>query len=364
MCLFVVRPPATQAGEARPTRYTNDHTPSNIRSPHLLGVLSLPKPGRKRRKHISHRAVDLNSGIIREQDVREVELPDLVRETWPGILVFFIVLLYAFWPTLIWVEESWRKQPDYSHGYLVPFLAGLLCWYRQESFPGIRNSVSWAGLWLIGLAIVMRFVSRMIYADFFDAWAILPLIVGAIWFVWGAQVVRWFSPAAAFLFLMFPLPYQAEKILSYKLQGIATDLSTVFLRILGQPAVAEGHVIWVQDQRLLVEEACSGLRIFVGVAALAFFWAVLANRSWIDRLILMASVMPVAILVNTIRITAVGLLYQEFDDGSYHNTIHDWTGYLMIPLAFGILWLIKTYWEHLYRPVENLTAKDFVRSPA
>jgi hypothetical protein len=36
----------------------------------------------------------------------------------------------------------------------------------------------------------------------------------------------------------------------------------------------------------------------------------------------------------------------------------------MIPLAFGLLWLIKAYWERLYRPVEELTAKDFLRGSA
>ena len=46
------------------------------------------------------------------------------------------------------------------------------------------------------------------------------------------------------------------------------------------------------------------------------------------------------------------------------NTIHDVSGYLMIPLAFGLLWLTKVFWEHLYRPLEQLTAKEFVRGTA
>ena len=42
-----------------------------------------------------------------------------------------------------------------------------------------------------------------------------------------------------------------------------------------------------------------------------------------------------------------------FSDPVAQQRIHDYTGYLMIPLAFGLLWLLKWYWEQLYRPVEQ-----------
>ena len=254
-----------------------------------------------------------------------------------GIIGILLVLLYSYWPTLVWIEDAWRNEPDYSHGYLVPVLAALLCWFRRDSFPGVSESASWGGLWLIGLAVLMRFAGRLIYADFLDGWSIVPMLAGIVWVLMGFEAMKWALPAIAFLILMIPMPYQAESLLSYKLQGFATELSTIFLRILGQPAVSEGHVIWVGEQKLTVEEACSGLRIFIGVAALAYFWAVMASRSWIDRIVLLVLAAPLAVLVNSIRITVVGLLYQWFDDPGQQNTIHDVSGYLMIPLAFGLL---------------------------
>lgn len=294
----------------------------------------------------------------------EVELVSADQVDWyrvlPALVAFLAVLLYSYWPTLVWMEDSWRRTADYSHGYLVPFLAGLLCWHRFDSFPGVRRSPTWAGLSLIGLAIVMRVASRLIYADFLDAWSLLPLLAGAVWIMFGTEALKWSLPAIAFLFLMIPMPYQAESMLSWKLQGIATELSTIFLRVLGQPAVSEGHVIWIGDERLMVEQACSGMRIFIGVAALAFFWAAMVKRSWIDRLVLLAVVIPLAVFVNAARITVVGLLYARFDDEVSKGHIHDISGYLMIPFAFLLLWALKTYWEHIYRPVEQLTARDFV----
>lgn len=279
----------------------------------------------------------------------------------PAGIGILLVALYAYWPTLVWIEDSWRHEPDYSHGYLVLPLALLLCWNRWDSFPGILPSVSWAGVSLIGLAVLMRFVSRLIYADFLDAWSILPLTAGAVWLLFGFAAMRWALPAIAFLFLMIPLPYQAESMMSWRLQGVATDFSTALLRVFGQPAVSEGRVIWINDIQLQVEQACSGLRIFIGVAALGFFWAAMVQRSWLDRVVILCSVVPLAIFVNALRIVSIGVFYRLFDDSTIsHQTTHDVSGYLMIPVAFGLLWFVKFYWERLYRPMEQMTARDFV----
>lgn len=279
------------------------------------------------------------------------------------LLGMFGILLYSYWPTFVWIEEAWRNEPDYSHGYLVPVLALMLCWHRRDTFPGIRAKLSPWGLSLIILAILMRLVGRLVYADFLDGWSIVPMIAGIAWFLMGPRAMKWALPAVVFLILMIPMPYRAETLLSYKLQGVATELSTISLRVFGQPAVSEGHTIWLGEDQLLVEQACSGLRIFIGVAALAYFWACMVTRIWLDRMILICAVIPTALFVNAVRITVTGLMYQSVTDPGMRHTVHDMTGYLMIPFAFGLLWLIKVYWENLYRPLDRMSAKDFVRMP-
>ena len=296
---------------------------------------------------------------------RKLSLSRQLLATWMlGLVGFVGVLLYSYWPTLCWAEDAWRNEPDYSHGYLVVPLAALLCWIRAESLPSIQASPGWAGLWLIAIGIAMRVVSRLVYADFLDGWSLVPMLVGSVWVFFGFKVMKWSLPALAFLLLLIPMPYRAESLMSWKLQGVATELSTIFLRVLGQPAVSEGHVIWVNDQRLLIEQACSGLRIFMGVAALAFFWAATVNRDrgWIDRIVLLSSIVPLAVFVNAVRITVVGVLYQTFTDPVAQASIHDWSGYAMIPIAFGLLWGVKSYWECLYFPLETMTAKDVLGS--
>ena len=277
-----------------------------------------------------------------------------------GASLFLLALIYSFWPTLQWIVGAWNSQPDYSHGYLVIPLALTILAHRIGLFRGIAIKPSYAGLSLLVLSIAMRVAAAMVYAEFLDAWAILPLIAGAIWFLLGWHAMVWSLPAVFFLLFMFPLPYQAESILSWKLQGVATSLSTVFLQVLGQPAVSEGHVIWLLDEPLEVEEACSGLRIFIGVAAAAYFWAVMADRSWIDRVVIVLAFVPVALLANALRITVMGLIYVWFAGEDVRHWAHDFSGLAMIPVAFGMLWLVKWFWQNLYRPIHRVTAGDMI----
>jgi exosortase len=273
------------------------------------------------------------------------------------------LVLFAYWPTLVWLESQWRAEDDYSHGYIVLPLAIVLLWIRWDSFPGVTRAVDWRGLYLIGLAVAMRVIGRLAYMDFMDGWSIVPLVGGMVWLLLGWPAARWAAPAIAFLIMMVPLPYRAESLLSWKLQGVATTISTGMLRILGQPAIAEGHTIWIGETQLQIEEACSGLRIFVGLIALAFFWAVTAKRSWLDRLVILAAALPMALLVNSLRIVATGILFGWFNTPESRHIIHDWSGYLMIPLAAGLLWIVKIYWEHLYRPVVVFNPAEKLQDP-
>ena len=61
---------------------------------------------------------------------------------------------------------------------------------------------------------------------------------------------------------------------------------------------------------------------------------------------------------RSLRITAIGLLGESYDETSTRTTIHDLSGYLMIPLAFGLLWALRAYWQRLYRPAEFFSAQS------
>ncbi len=202
-----------------------------------------------------------------------------------GIAVLVATAVWAYWPTLAELVETWDSQPDYSHGYLVIPVALCFLWVRRRWFPGFSTGLAWSGLALIGLAFAMRWVAARYWLEQVDGWSILVWIAGVVWLFGGFRLLWWSLPSIAFLWFMIPWPYSVERWASLPLQRIATNLSCWVLQFLGQPALAEGNTILLGEHHLEIEQACSGLRIFVGIIALAFAYVILARRSWWENVL-------------------------------------------------------------------------------
>jgi exosortase len=278
-----------------------------------------------------------------------------------GCVILTAVCLWSYWPTIITLIDAWNKNPDYSHGYFVIPLAVYFLWARRTEFPGFSHSLAWAGLLLVGLSIGFRLIAARFFLGGVDGWSMPVWIAGIVWFLFGLNVLWWSLPSIVFLWFMVPLPYGMERWLSLPLQRIATHLSCWVLHCLGQPALAEGNTIWLNEFQLEVEQACSGLRIFVGIMALAFVYLILIRRVWWERVLLILSVIPVALISNSTRIVVTALLYQYVSGEAAHKFTHDLAGWIMIPFAAGLFALVLWYLSSLIREEEQVDVGAILR---
>jgi exosortase/archaeosortase family protein len=72
--------------------------------------------------------------------------------------------------------------------------------------------------------------------------------------------------------------------------------------------------------------------------ALATAAAVVVRRPWYERAALVASAVPIALVANVARITVTGVLHQTAGRETADRVFHDLAGWLMMPLALGLLW--------------------------
>lgn len=287
--------------------------------------------------------------------------------TWkPGTSSFLaaIVLglgIWSYWPTLTELVTAWEREPDYSHGYLVIPLAILFLYLRRGSFPGFGASSPVLGLCLLAASLLIRASDAVFFLRFLDGYSILPWVASVVALLFGSRVLVWALPSIGFLFFMIPIPFSAETALSYPLQRVATKLSCAVLQVLGQPAFAEGNVILLGEHQLEVAQACSGLRLFMSVIALAYCYVTLVNRTWWEKLILIAAVGPIAIISNTLRIVATGLLYQFTTGEVAKKFAHDFAGWAMIPVAAALFAAVLWYLSRLIHEEEVLAVSTFAR---
>jgi exosortase len=264
------------------------------------------------------------------------------------LAAFTLTLLWAYGPTLTSMVQRWSNDPKYSHGFLVPVFAGVVLWVRRGQHRDIQLQLCAAGLvWLAGAAL-LRLVSAAIYLEWLDALSLLPALLGVCVLLGGTPALRWVWPAVVFLVFMMPAPYQLEVALAQPLQRMATACSTYFLQTFGLPAVAEGNVIWIDEVKLEVIEACSGLGMLITFFALSTAVALVLARGWAERAVLFLSALPIAVAANVARITLTGVLYVTAGRQAARIVYHDMAGWLMMPLALGMLWLELKFLEHLF----------------
>jgi exosortase len=256
--------------------------------------------------------------------------------------------VWAFWPTLFQAADHWWHNAQYSHGVLVPFFAAALLWLRREQMPSGPWQPSWWGLGLLALALLIRTMGCVLYTTGPETLALLLSLAALGVLLGGWPVLRWAWPAIVFLFFMLPLPFFLETALAYPLRRLATVSSTFALQLLGFPTLADGTDIHLGDHVLQVAPACSGLGMLLTFFAFSTAAALLMDRPWVERLVILLSAVPIAVLANIARITVTAVLYQVASEQLAHKVFHDWAGYLMMPVALALLCLELAILDRLF----------------
>ena len=275
-----------------------------------------------------------------------------------------IGLLWSYWPTFSSMAERWSRDPQYSHGFLVPIFALAVLWFRvgvlakqvwQPQWFGIRHSATIWGLGFIGAATLLRLIAAHVDFEPLDAFSLLPMLAGFTLALGGWQALLWSWPAIAFLGFMLPLPFQLEMALAHPLRRLATEVSTYVLQTCGMPALSEGNVILIEEFRLGVVEACSGIGMLMTFFALATAMALVVRAPLWERLVLVGSAIPIAVIANVTRITVTAFAYPTLGKDAAQTIMHDLAGWFMMPLALGLLWLELKFLDRLF--VETETAR-------
>jgi exosortase len=267
--------------------------------------------------------------------------------------ILFVVLLWSHWTTLTTMADRWTSDPQYSHGFLVPIFALVVLWCRGDWLKKATWEPSLLGLPVLLAGVVIRLVAIRRDVEPLDAFALLPTLLGLVLFVGGKSVLRWSWPALAFLAFMIPLPFFIDVALAHPLRRLATAMSTYALQTFGYPALAEGNIIVIDQVKLGVVEACSGLGMLMTFFALATALALVVKAPPLDRVVLVASAVPIALVANVARITATGMAYYGFGSAAAQAIMHDFSGWLMMPLALLLLWLELRFLSKLFVEIRD-----------
>jgi len=260
------------------------------------------------------------------------------------------VLAFAYFGTLSDLVSIWKREQDYSHGFVVAPIAAYMIWHTRYKLKGLKLEPSLLGIVLLAAALVMRVIAVRNYYGSLDRFSLVVAFWGLVLLIAGRKITVRIIIPLLFLLLMLPPPQRVITGVTLPLQGVATFFSALLLNIMGWGVRTAGNVIRLYGQDMEIAAACSGLRMLLAIMTLGFAMAYLRPRPVWERVSIAVMSLFVALAVNVIRIVATGIITQIFLGKLSTAAVHDWAGWLMMPVALIIIRQQQYFLENLFLP--------------
>jgi exosortase len=296
-----------------------------------------------------------------------------------GVHAYIRIALIGFLTWWIFREEingivrQWLTNPSWSHGFLIPLFSLYFLNQKKDDILAIEAS---RPSWLVGLPLVLFFLVLypidvvMLKFGYGQPLIMIALLGSVVLFLGGWRLLQYTWLPVAYLFFAVPLPDRLYFQFTNPMRQLASQAAAVILSLVpGLEATAKGSVIDVVYQNVKMEpgldvaDACSGMRLVMAFVALGVAMAYLHWRPIWQRLILLVSTLPIAIICNIVRVTITGFIYilgnPKYAQGIYHDIL----GMLMLPLAFilygGLAWLMSNLFidEDEQQPQEDIIVR-------
>jgi exosortase B len=260
-------------------------------------------------------------------------------QVWPWLAILAALAAYA--PTFIRLAEGpWQTEQE-GHGPLIIAACLWLVWSSRDKLRSVEIRpaplAGWASL-LLGLA--MLFLSRTQDLISIEVLSELPVIVGCVLILAGWKALRILMFPIGFLIFTVPAPGWMVDGATVPLKVFISDLVTKVLYFAGYPVAQNGVVIMIGPYQLLMKDACAGMNSIFALSAIGMFY-VYAFRweSKIRALILLATIVPITIVANFIRVIALVLITYYGGVELIEGVLHDLTGILLFVIALTLVFI-------------------------
>jgi len=253
------------------------------------------------------------------------------------LIAGFVVFLYR---EVLWgLGSDWNNNPDYSHGFLVPFLSAYFIWERWNALSDETPSPSIWGIGLLSLGLFSLVVGLIGAELYVQRASLIVVLSGLVLLILGWKYLWLLSFPIGFLIFMIPLPAIVVNTIAFPLQLFAAETATFCLFSLGIPVFREGNLIMLASTTLEVAEACSGLRSLLSLLALGTVYGYFSQDVMWKRWMLVLLSVPIAIVANAFRVSGTGILAHYFGVEAAEGFYHTFEGWLVFVVAFMLLFV-------------------------
>lgn len=233
--------------------------------------------------------------------------------------------------------HQWYEDANYSHGFVVPLIAGYFVYERREQLGTLRVEPWWPGFMLFLAGLLQLVVGRLGSEYFTMRSSLVVTLAGMVLFFFGKALFNRMLLPLGYLFFMVPLPYIVYDMIAFPLKLFVTRVSIAALKLMGVVVMREGNIIMLPFTTLEVADACSGIRSLISLLALAVAYAFFLRMTPVRRVLLVLSAIPIAISANALRVIGTGLLAQYWGAKAAEGFFHEFAGMAVFVVAIVLL---------------------------
>jgi exosortase B len=248
-----------------------------------------------------------------------------------------LALLYV--PTYAELARTLWRDDAYAHGPIVLGVFLWLAWRSRGELLGIVPSPApVAGSLLFASGLALYLVGRTQSLPVFEVASHIPVIAGLLLLLVGHRGVRTLAFPLLFLAFLIPLPGFVMDAVTVPLKSLVSMAVEAILDLGGYPVERSGVVLTVDGHDMLVADACSGLNSIFSLFALALLYThVTRPHRPLRTALLLAGIVPIAILANIVRVTILVLITHHLGEDAAQGFLHGFAGMVMFVSAFILL---------------------------
>lgn len=247
---------------------------------------------------------------------------------------------------LLAVAATWSAWADVLHIALrdeeasqVWLVLPVFVWLLLVRLDRLKQATP--GPWMAGPTLVAfgAGVSLYGYLNLTQAmWhgGALLAVVGAVLSVAGPRVFRAALPALPVLLFLVPVPGMIRQRIAIPMQTQTASVGEVAFELLGMTVTRSGNVLNYLGQDVAVAEACNGMRMVFALLLVTYAFAFATPLRPGVRVLLLVLSPLAAIGCNVLRLVPTVYLYGHYPE-TWGPTFHDFSGWAMLALAFGLL---------------------------
>jgi exosortase B len=265
-----------------------------------------------------------------------------------GLLVLYVPSFYGL------AKDAWRYD-DFAHGPIILGIILWLIWRKREALLDVPAQAFAAapapGLALLVCGLLLYVFGRSQEITLLEVGSLAPVLAGVFLAMrgWPALRALWFP--ILFVIFVVPLPQFLVDALSGPLKQNVSAIAEQLLYAAGYPIARAGVVLAIGQYQLLVADACSGLNsIFSLMAVGAFYLYLVRHQSWLHNVLILASLLPVAVCANILRVIVLVLVTYRFGDAAGQGFLHLFSGMMLFATALFIILLLDAILARAIKP--------------